>query len=88
MPMKRTNIFADPADLAMIRETDRRRDLSKAEIIRQGIHLAALANQVWDKPFFPHTYSGSGRTVHKSDVTNTIARNVRQETDDATTAAP
>lgn len=45
--MTRTNVYADPEDLAIIKADARRRGVSEAEIIRQGVHLAALGNQVW-----------------------------------------
>lgn len=50
MSMKRTNVYADPEDLAIIKEAAKRRGISEAEIILQGIDLAAMANRVWDEP--------------------------------------
>ncbi len=50
MSMKRTNVYADPEDLALIKEAARRRGIPEAEIIREGIHLAAMAHRVWDEP--------------------------------------
>ncbi|WP_235978627.1 ribbon-helix-helix protein, CopG family [Streptomyces lycii] len=60
--MKRTNVCADPEDLAILKEAARRRGISEAEIIRQGIHLAAMANRVRDEPLFSRTFEGAGRT--------------------------
>jgi hypothetical protein len=37
-----------------------RRGMSEAEITPRGIHLAAMANQVWDEPFFVRTFEGTG----------------------------
>jgi Ribbon-helix-helix protein, copG family len=65
MPMKRTTVYADPEDLAIIKEAAKRRGISEAEIIRQGIHLAAMANRVWDEPLFSRTFEGSGRTARQ-----------------------
>ncbi|MEW9527201.1 CopG family transcriptional regulator [Microbispora sp. NPDC049125] len=48
--MKRIAVYADPEDLAVIRKAAKRRGISQAEIIRAGIHLAAMANRVWDEP--------------------------------------
>lgn len=79
MSMKRTNVYADPEDLAIIKEAARRRGISEAEIIRQGIHLAAMANRVWDEPFFSRTFEGSGRTPGKGDVRDAVADAVRRE---------
>jgi hypothetical protein len=80
MSMKRTNVYADPEDLAIIKEAARRRGTSEAGIIRQGIHLAAMANRVWDEPLFSRTFEGTGRTPSKSEVRDTVAPAVRRET--------
>ncbi|MFH9012718.1 CopG family transcriptional regulator [Streptomyces sp. NPDC017943] len=80
MSMKRTNVYADPEDLAIIKEAAKRRGISEAEIIRQGIHLAAMANRVWDEPLFSRTFAGPGRTLSTSDVRDTVAEAVRRET--------
>jgi hypothetical protein len=79
MSMKRTNVYADPEDLAIIKEAAKRRGISEAEIIRQGIHLAAMANRVWDEPLFSRTFEGSGCTMSKSEVRDTVAEAVRRE---------
>jgi hypothetical protein len=86
MSMKRTNVYADPEDLAIIKEAAQRRGISEAEIIRQGIHLAAMANRIWDEPLFSRTFEGSGRTPTKEDVRNTVADAVRRESDPGTAA--
>jgi hypothetical protein len=88
MSMKRTNVYADPEDLAIIKEAAKRRGISEAEIIRQGIHLAAMANRVWDEPLFSRTFEGTGRTSSRSEVRDAVADAVRRETDpDSGTAA-
>jgi hypothetical protein len=51
MAFKRTNVYADDADLALIKEAAARLGVSEAEIIREGIHRIALARRVWDEPF-------------------------------------
>ncbi|ORT61348.1 CopG family transcriptional regulator [Streptomyces sp. CB03238] len=51
MALKRTNVYADDRDLALIKETAARRGISEAEIIREGIHRIALATRIWDEPF-------------------------------------
>ena len=38
MFLKRTNVNADPQDLAVVKEAAKRRGVGEAEIIRQGIH--------------------------------------------------
>ncbi|MFF0012561.1 CopG family transcriptional regulator [Streptomyces sp. NPDC005374] len=80
MSMKRTNVYADPEDLAIIKEAAKRRGISEAEIIRQGIHLAAMANRVWDEPLFSRTFEGPGLTLSKPEVRDTVAEAVRRET--------
>ena len=86
MSMKRTNVYADPEDLAIIKEAAARRGISESEIIRQGIHLAAMANRVWDEPLFSRTFEGSGRTPTKEDVRNAVADSVRRESGPGTAA--
>ncbi|WP_262705215.1 MULTISPECIES: CopG family transcriptional regulator [Streptomyces] len=86
MSMKRTNVYADPEDLAIIKEAAKRRGISEAEIIRQGIHLAAMANRVWDEPLFSRTFAGPGRTLAKDDVRDVVADAAQRETDSGTAA--
>ncbi len=71
--MKRTNVYADPADLEIIKRAAQRRGVSEAEIIREGIHLAALASQSWDEPLFSRTYAGSGRSPSQQEVREAVA---------------
>ena len=54
--MKRTTVFADENDLAILKAAAARRGVSEAELLRDAIHLAAMANRTWDEPFFAHTY--------------------------------
>jgi hypothetical protein len=86
MSMKRTNVYADPEDLAIIKEAAKRRGISEAEIIRQGIHLAAMANRVWDEPLFSRSFEGPGRTLSKAEVGDAVAAAVRHETEPGTAA--
>jgi hypothetical protein len=60
MSMKRTTVFADEDDLAVIKAAATRRGIAEAEIIRDAIHLAALANRNWDEPFFRTSFSSGG----------------------------
>ncbi|MCM2576999.1 CopG family transcriptional regulator [Streptomyces meridianus] len=87
MSMKRTNVYADPEDLAIIKEAAKRRGISEAEIIRQGIHLAAMANRVWDEPLFSRTFQGGGRTPSRREVRDTVAEAVCRETGSGTGTA-
>ncbi|MCB5168486.1 hypothetical protein LG634_27140 [Streptomyces bambusae] len=51
MALKRTNVYADDGDLALIKAAAARLGVAEAEIIREGIHRIALAHRVWDEPF-------------------------------------
>ncbi|MGW4226942.1 hypothetical protein ACWEG1_26175 [Streptomyces bauhiniae] len=75
-----SGVYADPEDLAIIKEAAKRCGISEAEIIRQGIHLAAMANRVWDEPLFSRTFRAAGRTPGKRDVRDAVADAVRRET--------
>lgn len=48
--MKRTSVYLAQEDLALIRSAADRRGVPVAEIIREGVRLAAMANRVWDDP--------------------------------------
>lgn len=74
MPLKRTNVYADTADLALIKEIAARRGVPEAQIIREGIHLAAMSNRVWDGPFDWPAFDGTGATATSDEVTKTVAR--------------
>jgi hypothetical protein len=74
MSLKRTNVYADPDDLAAIKDIAARRGVPEAEIIREGIHLAALSNRVWDEPLDWPAFDGSGEPVTSQEVSNTVAK--------------
>jgi hypothetical protein len=74
MSLKRTNVYADSDDLALIKEIAARRGVPEAEIIREGIHLAAISNRVWDEPFDWPTFDGTGETATSEQVTGIVAR--------------
>jgi hypothetical protein len=74
MPLKRTNVYADTDDLALIKEIAARRGVPEAQIIREGIHLAAMSNRVWDGPFDWPTFEGSGETASSDEVTEAVAQ--------------
>ncbi|HZX08802.1 CopG family transcriptional regulator [Kribbella sp.] len=74
MSMKRTNVYADPEDLALIKDASQRRGIPEAEIIREGIHLAAIANRVWDEPLDWPTFDGTGEPVTKDEIRDQVAR--------------
>jgi hypothetical protein len=74
MSLKRTNVYADTDDLALIKEIAARRGVPEAEIIREGIHLAAMSNRVWDSSLGWPTFDGTGGTATSDEVTETVAR--------------
>ncbi|HEY4852139.1 MAG TPA: CopG family transcriptional regulator [Streptosporangiaceae bacterium] len=74
MSLKRTNVYADTADLALIKEIAARRGVPEAQIIREGIHLAAMSNRVWDGPFDWPAFDGTGETATSDEITEAVAR--------------
>lgn len=54
--MKRTTVFADEDDLAIIKAAAARRGVAEAELLRDAIHLAAMAHRTWSEPFFTRAY--------------------------------
>jgi hypothetical protein len=73
MSLKRTNVYADAEDLALIKEIAVRRGVPEAQIIREGIHLAALSNRVWDGPFDWPSFEGNGEPAMSDEVTEAVA---------------
>jgi hypothetical protein len=74
MSLKRTNVYADAEDLELIKEIAARRGVPEAQIIREGIHLAAMSNRIWDSALDWPTFEGSGETATSDEVTATVAR--------------
>jgi hypothetical protein len=74
MSLRRTNVYADAEDLLRIKEAAARRGIAEAEIIREGIHLAAMSSRVWDEPLDWPTFEGSGTPTLGDEVTRTVAR--------------
>lgn len=73
MPLRRTNVYADSDDLQLIKEAAARRGIPEAEIIREGIHLAAMSTRVWDEPLNWPTFEGSGAPALSDEVTQAVA---------------
>ena len=74
MSLKRTNVYADADDLDLIKEIASRRGVPEAEIIREGIHLAAMSNRVWDSSLDWPTFDGTGETATSDEVTETVSQ--------------
>ncbi len=62
MAMKRTTVFADEDDLAVLKATAARRGITEATLLRDAIHLAAMNNRTWDEPFFTRSYTPQDRS--------------------------
>ena len=72
MSLTRVSVYVDSSDLATIKEAARRRGVPEAEIIREGVHLAALACRQWDEPFFDEALDLGGR-VNRDDIRRAVA---------------
>jgi hypothetical protein len=72
MGLRRTTVFADEDDLAVIKAAAARRGVAEAELIRDAIHLAALANREWAEPVFSHTYSRRRGTGTVNEVRDDV----------------
>lgn len=72
MTLKRTMVHVDPDDLALIKEAAARDGVPEAEIIRKGVHLAALASRRWDQPFASEKFHLGGRRG-RQDVRDAVA---------------
>jgi Ribbon-helix-helix protein, copG family len=74
MSLRRTNVYADAEDLVHIKEAAARRGVPESEIIREGIHLAAMSSRVWDEPLDWPAFEGSGTPALGDGVSRTVAR--------------
>ncbi|MFJ4704653.1 CopG family transcriptional regulator [Streptomyces anulatus] len=74
MALKRTNVYADDEDLALIKEAAVRLGVSEAELIREGIHRIALAQRVWDEPIVTDEETFDlGGPITRDDVREVMA---------------
>jgi hypothetical protein len=44
----------------VIKAAAARRGVAEAELLRDAIHLAAMAHRTWSEPFFTQTYASAG----------------------------
>ncbi len=78
MSLKRTNVYADAQDLALIKEAAARRGVSEAEILREGIKLAALGARLWDEPMVRDDETFDlGASLNSEDIKDTSGRAVQ-----------
>lgn len=62
MTLKRTTVYVDEQDLAIIKEAAARRGVPEAEIIRRGVHLAAMGERRWEEPLDMPTFDSGDPT--------------------------
>lgn len=74
MSLKRTNVYADSRDLELIKQIAVHRGVPEAQIIREGIHLAAMSSRVWDRALDWPVFDGSGEPVTSDEVTQVVVR--------------
>ena len=71
MALTRTTVHVDSEDLAIIKEAAARRGVPEAEIIRKGVHLAAMGERLWAEPMEIPTFD-SGDPSFASSVRETL----------------
>ncbi|MFH8288818.1 hypothetical protein [Streptomyces sp. NPDC018059] len=77
MALKRTNVYADDSDLALIKDAAARLGVPEAEIIREGIHRIALAHRVWDEPFVSDEETFDlGEPIERADIRMAVTDSV------------
>jgi len=72
MVMKRTTVFADENDLAALKAAAARRGVTEAELLRDAIHLVALAERRWQEPLFSRTYTSVGGERAAEEVLDAV----------------
>jgi hypothetical protein len=76
MARKRTTVFAEEEDLAILKAAAARLGVPEAELLRDAIHLAAMSNRVWQEPVFERGFLPLDRSGQSPDK---ILRSVRDE---------
>ncbi|MFJ9951586.1 CopG family transcriptional regulator [Kitasatospora sp. NPDC091207] len=85
MTLKRTTVYVEAEDLAVIKEAAAREGIAEAEIIREGIHLAAMSRRTWDEPFFSAVYQPIGEATEDDVWTDKVAAYERTKQSSAPT---
>ncbi|MBF6204485.1 hypothetical protein IU483_10165 [Streptomyces gardneri] len=80
MPLKRTMVYADADDLAVIKEAAARSDVSEAEIIRNAIHLAAMRVRRRSEPLRLRRFASGDPTLAER-VDDILADNFGDDAD-------
>jgi hypothetical protein len=78
MPLKRTNVYADPEDLALIKKAAAQRGVPEAQILREAVKLAAMGARVWDGPLISEDETVDlGGAIRGDDIRNTVTESAR-----------
>jgi len=82
MRLKRTNVYADEDDLALVKAAAERTGRSESEIIREAIHRAAWALRTWDEPVVTQTFHFGGKEGYDTQaVREAVAEDSGHATD-------
>jgi hypothetical protein len=80
--LKRTNVYADEDDLALIKAAAERTGRSESEIIREAIHRAAWGLRAWDEPVVTQAFHFGGRERYDTQsVRDAVAEGSESATD-------
>ena len=68
MALKRTMVHVEEEDMALIKAAAARSGVPEAQIIREGVHLAALRSRRWESPMeIPEFDSGDPAFADRVD---------------------
>ena len=80
MSMKRTNVYADAEDLALIKKAAARRGVPEAEILREAVKLAAMGARLWDEPMIRQDETFDlGGPITGEDIHHAVEQTVEAE---------
>ena len=81
MSRKRTNVYADPEDLELIKQAALRRGVPEAQILREAIKLAAMGARLWEEPLVgEHETFDLGGPIGSDEVHRAVERAVEART--------
>jgi len=81
MSLKRTNIYAYTEDLELIKEAAQRLGVPEAEIIREGVRLAARSTRVWTTLIVTDEESVDlGGPIRKEEIRDDMRKRAGAET--------
>lgn len=80
MSMKRTNVYAESDDLELIKQAAARRGVPEAEILREGIRLAAMGARLWNEPLIGEDETFDlGGPITGEDIHHAVERAIGAE---------